>query len=275
MNVPNSLVQAAEQAGFEVRIIDLSTVRVGIAAAGGVTVADRWGPIDIDALAPYLLFGFPAAVPALRVLSRTAKAQNPVDGVLLADDKAATAERLAVARIPQVRTEVCGLDLGQALLVADQIGYPVVLKRTHGAQGRWVRRASDPDSLAIAVRELAIEGPGALIVQPEIVECRGASIRSVVTGGRVLATTERTAGPGEWRSNVAGGASQHAVRLSEVETAMVEEAATALGLGHAGIDLLRTDEGPRILEVNACPDFTSMRSHVEVDIAEAVVVASL
>ena len=275
MNVPNALTRAAERVGIPVRVIDLATVRVGMSPAGGTTVTDRSGPVDIDALAPYLLFGFPAAVPAIRVLLRTAKAQNPMDGVLVADDKAATAERLSAVGIRQVRTEVCGLELAQARLVADEVGYPVVLKRTHGAQGRWVRRASDPDSLAIALAELAAEGPGALIVQPEVVECRGVSIRSVMTGGRVMATTRRTAEPGEWRSNVSGGASQQAVRLSGEERAMVEGAATALGLGHAGIDLLRTDEGPRILEVNACPDFTSMRPHVEVDLAEAVLLASL
>ena len=52
-------------------------------------------------------------------------------------------------------------------------------------------------------------------------------------------------------------------------------AAAALGLGHAGVDLLRTAAGPRVLEVNACPDFTSMQPHYQADLAEAVLRASL
>ena len=60
----------------------------------------------------------------------------------------------------------------------------MVVKRAHGAQGRWVRRAADPAALAAALAELAVEGPGALIVQPEVVECAGISVRAVLTGGR-------------------------------------------------------------------------------------------
>ena len=111
-------------------------------------IADEAGPVAATSLAPFLLFGFPAAVTALRVLARTARAQNPVDSVLLADDKAAAAVRLAQAGVAQVRTEICPFDPAQAAAVAAEIGYPVVVKRAHGAQGRWVRRAPDPAALA-------------------------------------------------------------------------------------------------------------------------------
>ena len=199
-------------------------------------------------LAPYLLFGFPAAVHALRVLARAARVQNPVAGVLLADDKAATAQRLAQAGVAQLRTEICAADPGRLSAAAERIGYPVVVKRTHGAQGRWVRRAADPAALAAALAELAAEGPGALVVQPEVTESAGRSVRAVITGGRLLAVTERTAAAREWRSNIAGGAAQHRVELTGDERELVLSAARAVGLGHAGVDLLRTRHGPRVLE---------------------------
>jgi ribosomal protein S6--L-glutamate ligase len=214
-------------------------------------------------------------VHALRVLARAARTQNPVDGVLLADDKAATAARLAQAGVPQIRTEICAQDVSVISSAADRIGYPVVVKRTHGAQGRWVRRAGDPAALAAAVAELAVEGPGALVLQPEVVECAGRSVRAVITGGRVLAVTERTAAGPEWRSNIAGGASQRRVELTGAEHDLVLAAARAAGLGHAGVDILRTSQGPRVLEINSCPDFTSMQPHYEQDLAEAVLLASL
>jgi RimK family alpha-L-glutamate ligase len=273
-NVPDSLIAAAGRLGIPVRTVDLPSLRAGIAPLGEVTVTDQAGPVVATSLAPFLLFGFPAAVHALGVLARTARAQNPVDSVLLADDKAAAAYRLARAGVPQVRTEICPFDAGQVAAVAAELGYPVVVKRAHGAQGRWVRRAAGPEALATALAELAVEGPGALIVQPEVVECAGISIRAVVTGGRLLAVTQRRAAAPEWRSNIAGGAAQRRAELTGEEAELVRGATAALGLGHAGVDILRTRRGPRVLEVNACPDFTSMQPHYEADLGEAVLRAS-
>ena len=274
-NVPDSLTAAAGRLGVPVRTVDLPSLRASIAPLGEVTVTDEAGPVAATSLAPFLLFGFPAAVTALRVLARTARAQNPVDSVLIADDKAAAAARLAQAGVAQIRTEICPFDLGLAAAVAAEIGYPVVVKRAHGAQGRWVRRAADPAALATALAELAAEGPGALIVQPQVVECAGVSVRAVLTGGQPIAVTERRAVPPEWRSNIAGGATQRRTELTGEEQDLVHAAAAALGLGHAGVDLLRTGAGPRVLEVNACPDFTSMQPHYQADLAEAVLRASL
>jgi RimK family alpha-L-glutamate ligase len=274
-NVPDGLIAAAGRLDVPVRTVDLPSLRAGIAPLGALTVTDAAGPVAATSLAPFLLFGFPAAVTALRVLARTTRAQNPVDGVLLADDKAAAAVRFAQAGVAQVRTEICALDQAQAAAVAAEIGYPVVVKRAHGAQGRWVRRAADPAALATALAELAAEGPGALIVQPEVTECAGTSVRAVLTGGRLIAVTERRAAPPEWRSNIAGGAVQRRIELTGKEQDLVYAAAAALALGHAGVDLLRTAAGPRVLEVNACPDFTSMQPHYRADLAEAVLRASL
>jgi ribosomal protein S6--L-glutamate ligase len=273
-NVSGSLIAAAGRLGVPVRPVDLPSLRLGIGPRGEEAITDSAGRVAADSLAPYLLFGFPAAVHALRALARTAHAQNPLDGVLLADDKAAAAYRLARAGVPQVRTEICPFDAGQVIAVAAEIGYPVVVKRAHGAQGRWVRRAADQEALAAALAELSPEGPGALVLQPEVVECAGASIRAVVTGGRLLAVTQRQATAPEWRSNIAGGAVQRRAELTGQEAELVRGATAALGLGHAGVDILRTRQGPRVLEVNACPDFTSMQSHYEADLGEAVLRAS-
>jgi ribosomal protein S6--L-glutamate ligase len=126
-----------------------------------------------------------------------------------------------------------------------------------------------------AFRELESEGHGALILQPEIGECQGCSIRAVITDGQLLAATERAATDNEWRSNIAGGARQRPVDLTPEEKALAEDATIALGLRHAGVDILRTLRGPLVLEVNSCPDFTSMLRHFEKDLTQAVLFASM
>ncbi|MGH3865613.1 MAG: ATP-grasp domain-containing protein [Pseudonocardiaceae bacterium] len=274
-NVPTRLAEAAAERDIPVRVIDLPTLTVNISVNGEAVVRDAVGVIDITSLAPYLLFGHPTAVHAFRILSRRAYLQNPVDSVLTADDKAATAVQLAHAALPQVPSTICPLDLENALTAAGEIQYPVVIKRTHGAQGRWVRRSENAAALTWAFHELKSEGPGALILQPEVTEFHGRSIRAVITGGHLLAATLRTAAGNEWRSNIAGGATQHPVDLTPNERTLAEDAARVLGLGHAGIDIVRTARGPLILEVNSCPDFTSMLPYFGEDLTRAVLLSCL
>lgn len=275
LNVPNRLMAEAERLGLQTRLIDLPSMTVSFQSSGEASVKDSHGVIQVDAIAPCLLFGFPAAIHAIKVLSWSARTQNPIDGVLLSDDKAATAERLAHYCITQVATRVLSFDPELALTTAGEIGYPVVLKRTHGAQGRWVRRAADPAAFEKAFRELAAEGPGALVLQPEIVECEGRSVRIIVTGGKMLVATERVASDGDFRSNVSVGASQSPTELSPLELELAERSTSVLGLRHAGVDLLRTVNGPQILEVNGCPDFTSMEPYFDFSLAESVISASI
>jgi len=252
------LAAAADDHQVLYRPIDLPSLTVALTADGAATVCDTAGPIDVTAVAPVVLFGFPAAEHGLRALARRAYLQNPVDAGLVADDKAATAELLGRAGVPQVPTTVVAFDESHAAAAAAAIGYPVVVKRTHGAQGGWVRRAADAGELAAALTEFAPEGPSALVLQPEIVEFRGRTLRVIVTGGRPVAASLRTAAGEEWRSNVARGASQEIVTPSDEENELARAAVAALGLRHGGVDVLRTTAGPRVLEVNACPDVTSM-----------------
>src|SRR5215470_10824756 len=169
-NVADRLIATAGRLGVPARLIDLPSLGVSVQPGGELTVADEHGPVAASSLAPYLLFGFPAAVVALDVIARAGHAQNPVDDVLLANDKAAAAMRLARVGVPQMRTEICARKPSRVSAAAKRIRYPVVVKRAHGAQGRWVRRAADRAALATALTELAVEGPGGLIVQPEVTE---------------------------------------------------------------------------------------------------------
>src|ERR1700722_9853494 len=119
-NVPNHLMAAADRLRIKTRLIDLPSTTVNFKSTGEASVTDQHGEIRVDSIAPCLLFGFPAAIHAIKALSWFAKMQNPVDGVLLSDDKAATAERLAHNGITQVATRVLSLDLAPALAAAGE-----------------------------------------------------------------------------------------------------------------------------------------------------------
>src|SRR5215813_283172 len=121
-NVADRLIATAGRLGVPARLIDLPSLGVSVQPGGELTVADEHGPVAASSLAPYLLFGFPAAVVALGVIARAGRAQNPVDGVLLADDKAAAAARLARAGVPQVRTEICAQEPGRGRSEERRVG---------------------------------------------------------------------------------------------------------------------------------------------------------
>ena len=145
-----------------------------------------------------------------------------------------------------------------------------VYKRTHGGQGRWVRLARDPSEIEAIYKEFVAEGPGEVIAQPFISEANGQTIRVIVTGGKVLAAALRTSEM-DFRSNISLGGTQVKYTLSDFETEISLAATSALGLGHAGVDLIFTNEGARVLEVNACPDFTSMKEISDIDLAQEVI----
>jgi ribosomal protein S6--L-glutamate ligase len=273
-NVPNALVDACRRLGVAHRMIDLSDLSTVLYPEPGVRDSD--GPLDVDFLSPTLFYWQPQAVPAARVLeAQGCRMLNTAGASLIADDKAETALALQNANVAQVPTTAVAPEFEQVRSAASAYGYPIVIKRTNGAQGRWVRLAHDDSELERATRELLEDGPGTILVQPIGGARLGESVRVIVTGGVARAATVRHASGDEWRSNISGGGSQVLTALSEDEEALAVAATHAVGLGHAGIDILRSAAGPVVLEINSCPDFTSMKPYVESDLAAIVIEQTL
>ena len=273
-NVPDALADACRRLGVSYQELDLGVLTTTLHPE--LEVRDAVGLLAVDFLSPTLYYWQDQAVLAAKVLEmRGCRMLNSAAASLIADDKAATALILRNACIPQVPTTVVAPDFQQVKSAAATYGYPAIVKRTNGAQGRWVRLAHDDSELERAVAELLTDGPGALLVQPVGGSRLGESLRVIVTGGSVRAATVRHAPDNEWRSNISGGGSQVPADLSEGERDMAIAATHAVGLGHAGIDLLRSSAGPVVLEVNSCPDFTSMIPYVEIDLPAMVVEQTL
>jgi ribosomal protein S6--L-glutamate ligase len=273
-NVPNALTAACQRLGVPFRIIDLKSVSTTIHAE--LAVYDKDGLVSVGFISPTLFYWQEQATVALDVLMmQGCRMLNSVAASLTADDKAATAVALTKAGIAQVATTAVASDFGQVKTAAESYGYPIIIKRTHGGQGRWVRLAHDSKELERATAELQEEGPGMILVQPVGAERLGESVRVIVTAGVVRAATVRHAVGPEWRSNISAGGTQTPAKLSEAERDLAVAATDAVGLGHAGVDLLRSSAGPVVLEVNSCPDFTSMTPYVKGDLAAIVIEQTL
>ena len=155
-------------------------------------------------------------------------------------------------------------------VVAEMGNYPFILKPFHGTHGRGIMLLDTPTSLTSAVDALC-DLHEDYVIQPFIAEAGGVDIRVLVVGGEAIAAMQRRASAGEFRANVHRGASGEAVSLPDEYIDVAIKAAAALALEIAGVDLLQTNEGPVVLEVNPSPGFEELESVTGVDIADAMI----
>ena len=154
--------------------------------------------------------------------------------------------------------------------VAEMGDYPFILKPFYGTHGRGVMLLDTPISLTSAVDALC-DLHHDYVIQPFITEAGGVDIRVLVVGGEAIAAMKRSAPPGEFRANIHKGASGETVTLPEEYICLAIDAAAALELEVAGVDLLETNEGPVVLEVNPSPGFEELESVTQIDIAAAII----
>ncbi|MCV6621965.1 MAG: 30S ribosomal protein S6--L-glutamate ligase [Cellvibrionaceae bacterium] len=145
-------------------------------------------------------------------------------------------------------------------------GAPLIIKLLEGTQGRGVvlaetRKAAE--SVINAFKSLRAN----LLVQEFVKEAQGKDLRCFVIDGKVVASIERTAAPGEFRANIHQGGSAKIVRISKEERAIAIKATKVLGLKVAGVDIIRSNKGPLLLEVNSSPGLEGIESATEKDIA--------
>lgn len=145
-------------------------------------------------------------------------------------------------------------------------GAPVIIKLLEGTQGLGVVLA-ESKKVAKSVIE-AFHGIHArIIVQEFIKEAKGADIRAFVVNGEVVGAMRRQAKEGEFRSNLHRGGTAKVVKLDRHEKHAAITAAKKMGLGVAGVDMLPSNRGPLILEVNSSPGLEGIEGATKLDIA--------
>ena len=154
--------------------------------------------------------------------------------------------------------------------VAEIGDYPFILKPFYGTHGRGVMLLDTPTSLTSAVDALC-DLHEDYVIQSFIAEANGVDIRVLVVGGEAIAAMKRSAPAGEFRANIHRGASGEAVSLPDKYIDLAIKAASALELEIAGVDLLQTNKGPVVLEVNPSPGFEELESVTGINIADAII----
>jgi ribosomal protein S6--L-glutamate ligase len=149
-------------------------------------------------------------------------------------------------------------------------GAPVVVKLLEGTQGRGVvlaETAKAAESVIDAFKELGAD----FLVQEFIKEAGGSDVRCFVIGNKVVAAMERTSAAGEFRSNLHRGGSARLTKLSALERRTAIKAAQTMGLNVAGVDILRSDRGPLVMEVNSSPGLKGIEEATGVNVASKII----
>jgi len=195
---------------------------------------------------------------------------NPSEAVLRARDKLRSLQMLSKRGLDLPATVFGDNPDDTADLLAMLGPPPHVIKLNEGAQGQGVVLAEKPaasQSVIEAFRGLYAN----FLVQEFIREANGCDIRCFVVGNEVVAAMQREASPGDFRSNLHRGGTGSKVVLSKRERETALRAAGAMELGIAGVDLLRSERGPLVLEVNASPGLEGIETVTGMDVAAAVI----
>lgn len=198
----------------------------------------------------------------LELLDRLAEAGvvilNRPGAILRAHDKLLTARTLRQAGLPHPRTTL--IEPGAEL---PDLDYPAVLKPRFGSWGKEVVLSESRDDLERVLERIASRAwfrQGGVLVQ-ELIPPLGHDLRLVVAGGTIIGAAKRIAQPGEWRTNVALGASAVPVEPPPVAAKLALAAAAVSGLDLVGVDLLPTGPGSFcVIELNGAVDFRPVYS---------------
>ena len=155
-------------------------------------------------------------------------------------------------------------------LIREVGGAPLVIKLLEGTQGIGVVLA-ETRTAAKSVIQGFMGLSANILVQEYIKEAGGSDIRCFVVGGKVIAAMQRTAPEGEFRSNLHRGGSASLVELTPKERRTAVNAAKIMGLNVCGVDLLRSNRGPLVMEVNSSPGIGGIEAATGKDVANLII----
>jgi ribosomal protein S6--L-glutamate ligase len=270
------LLEAGEERGHQMRFLDIEQCYMKLDASNpevhyrGGTVLD-----DLDAvitrIKPSLTF-YGCAL-ARQFESMKVFTTNSSSSVAQSRDKLFSLQLMLKSGIQIPTTGFAKSPMDTNDLIDMVGGAPLIMKLLEGAQGRGVVLAETKkaaESVINAFKSLSAN----LLVQEFIKEAEGKDLRCFVIDGKVVATIQRKAAPGEFRANLHQGGTASVVKITPEERKLATTAAKVLGLNIAGVDIIRSKNGPLLLEVNSSPGLEGIETATGKDIA-GMMIASI
>jgi|TARA_B100001113_G_scaffold146968_1_gene120491 ribosomal protein S6--L-glutamate ligase len=266
------LVEAGNKLGHNVRVVDYMRCYMNITSRKPTIFYGGESLGKVDSVIPRIgasnTFYGTAVVKQFEMMN--SYCVNTSDAIANSRDKLRSLQILAEAGINMPITGFASHTKDIEGVIESVGSTPLIMKLLQGTQGQGIvlaetRKAAE--SVMSAFRQLDAD----IMVQEFIKESGGTDIRAFVVGDEVVASMKRIAPEGEFRSNVHRGGTMEKVQLTSEEENMAVNASRILGLSIAGVDLMRSNRGPLILEVNSSPGLQGIESCSEVDVAEKII----
>jgi len=266
------LIEAGEKRKHEMLVVDHAKCDLVIEKKNPVIIYKGTVLKDIDAVIPRIgasvTFYGTAVVRQFEMMKVFTTVES--QALMRSRDKLRSLQILSRVGLGLPKTVFTNYSKNVKAIIQAVGGTPVIIKLLEGTQGLGVVLA-ETDNAAESVIEAFNGLKSRVIVQEFIKEAGGADIRAFVVDGVVVGAMKRQAKNGEFRSNLHRGGTAEVIQLSEEEENAALRAARAMGLGICGVDLLQSNQGPLILEVNSSPGLEGIEKATGKDIAKSII----
>lgn len=266
-----SLIKAGEARNHEMEVLDSSLFTSAIENGAPILYYGDEIVDDIHAIIPrigasntYMGSSLVRHFEAMKVFTVVS-----AEGILQSRNKWTSFQILAMHNIPVPRTILGNVYDAEATLKTFN-NNPVIIKVLQGTHGAGVILAETFQS-ALSTIETLNASKVRFVIQEYIAESKGADLRAIVVDGNVVAAMKRQSKKGEFRSNLHRGGSSEVIQLSNAENRIAIGAAKALNLGVCGVDILQSDRGPLILEVNSTPGLEGIEKSTNINISKNII----
>ena len=267
-----SLYMAAKRKGHDVRVIDHMRCELGIEAGRLEVFYEGLKIHNVDAIIPRIgasATSYGAAVVRQFEMMKVFTAVQS-EALLKSRDKRTAMQYLAAHGV-NVPYSMITNNVHSLRSAIERIGPPpVIVKLLSSTQGLGVILGETMNSTE-SIMEAFLKMRQKVILQEFIEESNGSDIRIFIVDGKIVAAMERKAKEGEFRSNLHRGASSQRVYLTDKERNVALQCSKILRLKVAGVDLLRSNRGPLVLEVNASPGLEGIETTTRIDVAGRII----
>ncbi|HVS58681.1 MAG TPA: 30S ribosomal protein S6--L-glutamate ligase [Candidatus Saccharimonadales bacterium] len=265
------LKEAAEARGHQVVVIKYPECYVEI-EQDKPEVYYRGRPLDsLDAIIPRIMPGITSYGAAIVRQFEMMGVYTPTKSIAItrSRDKLRSLQLLSKAGVGIPRT-LFSRETDAVDDLIDHIGVPMIIKLASGTQGNGVVLAETRKAAKSVIQAFYVNDTS-FLMQEYIAESGGADIRAFVAGNKVVASMKRQSLDDDFRANIHQGGSGTAIKLTDEEKRVVLRAAKAMGLAICGVDLIRSDRGPLVLEVNSSPGLEGIEAVTGRDIATPII----